>query len=80
MVNVYSGKVKDGYQWIWCSFNFFTSSFFFLSVCRTKASRLAEENLVLGQKLAALKEEGLKETEVELRSETKSFSISRYFS
>lgn len=53
---------------------------FFLSVCRTKASRLAEENLVLGQKLAALKEEGLKETEEELRSETKTFLISRYFS
>lgn len=54
--------------------------FFCLSVCRTKASRLAEENHVLGQKLAALKEEGLKETEEELRSETKSFSISRSFS
>lgn len=48
--------------------------------CRTEVNRLAEENHVLGQKLAALKEEGLKETEEELRSETMSFSISRYFS
>lgn len=53
---------------------------FFLTLCRTKASHLAEENLVLGQKLAALKEEGLKETQEEWRSETRSFLISRYFS
>lgn len=33
------------------------------SVYRTEASRLAEENLVLRQKLAALKEEDLKETD-----------------
>lgn len=35
-----------------------------LSVCRTEASRLADENLVLRQKLAALKEEDLKEEEL----------------
>lgn len=48
------------------------SSFFFsfsdevLSDFRSEASRLAEENGVLRQRLAALKEEDLKETREEL--------------
>lgn len=37
-----------------------------LSIYRTEASRLSEENLILRQKLAALKEEDLKETQEEL--------------
>lgn len=47
-----------------------TSPFFLFlscSACRTKARRLAEENTALGQKLAALKDEDLKETQEELR-------------
>ena len=37
-----------------------------LSAHRSEASRLAEENLVLGQKLSALKEDDLRETQEEL--------------
>lgn len=38
----------------------------FLSVYRSEASRLSEENVILRQKLAALKEEDLKEAQQEL--------------
>lgn len=38
---------------------------------RNKASRLAEENAELGQKLAALKDEDLEKTQEELRCERK---------
>lgn len=49
-----------------CSFFFFSFSDEVLFDFRSEASRLAEENVVLRQKLAALKEEDLKETREEL--------------
>lgn len=49
-----------------CVSSFFSFSDEVLSDFRSEASRLAEENGVLRQRLAALKEEDLKETREEL--------------